>query len=115
MAALTALFWMLVAHAVADFPLQGEWLATAKNQTLNRIPGQTIWPGALAMHSLIHAAGVQLATGSYLLAAAEFVVHAGIDYVKCAGRISYNQDQLAHVACKVVWAAALMLMPSMSS
>jgi hypothetical protein len=109
MSALTALFWMLVAHAMADFPLQGEWLATAKNHKLNPVKGQTVWPGALASHSLIHAAGVQLATGSYLLAGAEFVAHAIIDYVKCDGRLTYNQDQLAHVACKVAWAAALAL------
>jgi hypothetical protein len=104
---MTALFWMLVGHALADYPLQGDWLSKAKNQTLSLVPGEAIWPGALACHAAIHSGAVMLATGSWALAACEFVAHALIDHTKCAGRLTYNQDQALHVVCKLIWAAAL--------
>lgn len=103
------LLLMLIGHAVADYPLQGDWLSKAKNQTISPVPGQVIWPGALASHAAIHAGAVWLGTGSWILAGAEFVAHSLIDFTKCSGRLSYNQDQALHVACKVVWFAALIL------
>jgi hypothetical protein len=105
-----ALFWMLIWHAVADYPLQGDWLSKAKNPTLMLVPGEVIWPMALLSHAAIHAGAVKLVTGSWLLAGAEFVAHTLIDYSKCRGLISYNQDQVAHVACKLCWAGILMVM-----
>ena len=101
------LAWMLIGHAVADYPLQGDWLSKAKNQTLGLVPGEIIWPGALASHAAIHAGAVQLATGSWLLAGCEFAAHCLIDYGKCAGRYGYNADQALHAACKVVWLLVL--------
>lgn len=106
-AAASALAWMLIGHAVADYPLQGDWLSRAKNRTLSLVPGEAIWPGALTSHAAIHAGAVKLATGSWVLAGCEFLTHWLIDYAKCDGRLSYNQDQALHVACKVLWAAAL--------
>jgi sulfite exporter TauE/SafE len=100
-----SLFWMLVGHALADYPLQGDWMARAKNPTLE----PDIWPGVMTSHCLIHAGAVLLATGSAGLAIAEYVSHFAIDYLKCKGRISYNVDQSAHVFCKLVWWAALLL------
>ncbi|MEY9674538.1 DUF3307 domain-containing protein [Bradyrhizobium elkanii] len=104
-----ALFWMLVGHAVADYPLQGDWLSRAKNPRFDLVPGEVIWPGALLSHALIHAGAVQLATGSWSLALLELAVHAAIDWTKCSGRIGYNVDQALHVGCKIVWAGLLML------
>lgn len=98
---------MLIGHAVADYPLQGDWLSRAKNPTLALVPGETIWPGALACHAGIHAGAVWLATGSWLLASAEFAAHAAIDLAKCRGHLTYNGDQGLHVACKAVWWLAL--------
>jgi hypothetical protein len=103
-----SLFWMLIGHAVADYPLQGDWLSKAKNPTLTLVPGETIWPMALLSHAAIHAGAVKFATGSWALAACEFVAHTLIDYSKCRGLIGYNQDQVAHVICKVCWASLLM-------
>jgi hypothetical protein len=40
-----------------------------------------------------------------LLAGLEFAAHAAIDYTRGRGRLSYNADQIAHVGCKVLWAA----------
>ncbi|MBY0298993.1 MAG: DUF3307 domain-containing protein [Methylobacterium sp.] len=101
--AIDPLLWMLIGHALADYPLQGDWLSKAKNPALGLIPGEAIWPGALACHAAIHAGAVRLATGSWILAGCEFVAHGLIDYAKCTGRLSYNQDQLLHVACKLIW------------
>lgn len=91
------LFW----HALADYPLQGDFLAKAKNKSL-AIPGVPWWQ-ALGAHSLIHAGGVAAITGSIWLGVAEFVAHASIDHAKCTGRIGFNTDQALHVACKLVW------------
>lgn len=97
------LFWLLVGHALADYPLQGDFLAKAKNG-LAPIAGVPWWQ-ALSAHALIHAGFVAAITGSIWLGLAEFSAHWWIDNAKCRGRIGFNVDQLLHVACKVFWAA----------
>ncbi|WP_036010797.1 DUF3307 domain-containing protein [Bradyrhizobium yuanmingense] len=104
-----ALLWMLIAHAVADYPLQGDWLSRAKNKQLDLVSGEVIWPLALLSHAAIHAGAVKLATGSWVIAGAEFVAHAIIDHMKCCGRLSYNADQILHLGCKVIWFAVLAI------
>lgn len=94
---------MAFGHAVADYPLQGDFLAKAKNRTAP-IPGVP-WYQALAAHAAIHAGFVGIITGSFTLGFAEFVAHFIIDDQKCKGRISYNMDQSLHLLCKVVWTA----------
>lgn len=97
------LFWMLVAHALADYPLQGDFLAKAKSRQapITGVP----WWQALGAHALIHAGGVALVTGSVWLGLMEFAAHFAIDDAKCKGRLSFNQDQGLHIVCKVLWAA----------
>lgn len=97
---------LLVGHAIADYPLQGDFLAKAKNRA-NPIPGVP-WYHGLIPHAAIHGGFVGVITGSLTLGVAEFVVHCLIDDAKCMGRISYNTDQALHVACKVLWVAAIM-------
>lgn len=99
------LLLLLAAHALADYPLQGDFLARAKNHT-SPIPGVP-WYQALAAHSMIQAGAVGLITGSAVLCLAEFVIHFATDYAKCAGKISYNTDQAIHIACKLAWVLAL--------
>lgn len=102
-----AIFAMLLAgHALADYPLQGDFLSKAKNRA-NPIPGVPWYQGLLS-HAAIQGGMVGLVTGSLTLGAAEFVVHCLIDDSKCMGRISYNTDQALHVACKVAWVASLL-------
>lgn len=103
-----SILWMLIGHAVADYPLQGDWLAKAKNRTLDLIPGESIWFGALCFHAAIHAGAVKLATGSWTLALCEFFAHSLIDDAKCRGKLSYGNDQMLHVICKMIWWAALL-------
>jgi hypothetical protein len=102
------LFALMVAgHALADYPLQGDFLAKAKNHAAP-IPGVPFYQ-ALGAHSAIHAGFVGVITGSIWLALAEFTIHTATDYAKCDGRISYNTDQAIHIGCKVAWAALASL------
>ena len=97
------LFGALVAgHAVCDYPLQGDFLARAKNRAMP-IPGVP-WYQALGSHAIIHGGAVALLTGVPLLGVAEVIAHAAIDDAKCMGRISFNTDQALHIGCKFVWA-----------
>ena len=95
------LFKLLGAHALADYPLQGDFLAKAKNRKAP-IPGVP-WYQALGAHAIIHGAAVAIITGKPVLGVAEAVVHAITDDLKCRGKLTYNQDQAIHVACKAIW------------
>ncbi len=93
---------LLFGHALADYPLQGDFLARAKNRTAP-IPGVPWWQ-ALGAHAVIHGGFVGVITGIWWLGVAEAVVHFVIDDAKCRGLISFNCDQANHVAFKVLWA-----------
>ena len=96
------LLWLLVAHALCDFPLQGDFLAKAKN---HRAPIANVeWFPCLTAHALIQAAGVGVVTNSVTLAAAEFTFHMLIDWCKSEGLIGFGGDQVMHVACRIIWA-----------
>lgn len=97
------LFKLLAAHALADYPLQGDFLSKAKNRTapIHGVP----WYQALGAHAMIHGGAVALVTGSQRLGIAEAVVHAITDDLKCRGKLSFNQDQAIHLACKLLWVA----------
>lgn len=94
---------LIVGHALADYPLQGDFLSRAKNRTAP-IPGVP-WYQALGAHVVIHGGFVAAITGIWWLGVAEALVHAVTDDAKCRGRISFNADQAIHVACKVAWVA----------
>jgi type IV secretory pathway VirB3-like protein len=97
---------LIFAHTLADYPLQGDFLAKGKNRTAP-IPGIP-WQHPLAAHSIIHGGFVGVITGSLWLGLAETVIHAVTDDAKCQGRISYNVDQAIHVACKIIWAVVVV-------
>lgn len=103
-------FALLIAgHALADYPLQGDFLAHGKNRTAP-IPGVP-WQHPMAAHCAIHGGVVGLITGSLWLGLAEAVAHWFIDDAKYRGRFGYHTDQALHVACKVLWVAALWVAP----
>lgn len=105
MSALDIFALMVAGHAIADYPLQGDFLAKAKNR-FAPIPGVP-WYQALGAHAVIHGGFVLAITGSLTLGIAETVIHFLIDDAKCRGRVSYNTDQFLHVACKAAWALAI--------
>lgn len=106
MSAIEMLGLLIAGHALADYPLQGDFLAKGKSR-FSPMPGVP-WYQALGAHAAIHGAMVGLITGSIFLAALETAAHACIDDAKCAGRISFNQDQILHVVCKVAWLGILL-------
>lgn len=95
------LFQLVAAHALADYPLQGDFLSKAKNRTAP-LPGVP-WYQALGAHALIHGGAVALITGRPALGLAETAIHALTDDLKCRGRLTYNQDQAVHAICKIAW------------
>ena len=97
---------LIGAHFLADYPLQGDFLARGKNRTAP-IPGIPFWH-PLAAHSAIHGLFVGLITGSLILALAEAIIHAITDDAKCRGVFGYNADQAIHLACKGAWVLALV-------
>lgn len=101
-----AFLWLLLSlvlvHFLADYPLQGDFLATAKNR--NTEVGKIFWKHALTAHSVIHGGLVAMVTGSLILGLAETIIHGVTDFLKCENKISLNTDQAIHISCKVVWA-----------
>jgi hypothetical protein len=95
-------FWLLVGHALADFPLQGDFLARGKDHTTEF--GKQWWHIALPAHAMIHAGAVALVTHDTTLGIIEFFAHGLIDFLKCDKRISVEFDQTLHIGCKVVYA-----------
>lgn len=99
-------FALIVAHAICDYPLQGEFLAKAKNHRIP-IPGAP-WYQALGAHALIHGGAVWLVTGIWWLGVMECAAHGLIDYAKCDGKIDFNTDQAFHIVCKGSYALILL-------
>ena len=98
---------MVAAHALADYPLQGDFLSKAKNRAAP-LPGVP-WYQALGAHAIIHGAAVGYITKSPALGIAETIVHAITDDLKCNGKLSFNQDQAIHLGCKALWSALAAL------
>lgn len=95
-------FAMLIGHALADYPLQVDFLAQGKNR--HTAIGAQWWPWLLGSHALIHGGFVWAITASPWLGLAEVAAHALTDFLKCEKRIGFHTDQTIHVICKVVWA-----------
>ncbi|MCA9268776.1 MAG: DUF3307 domain-containing protein, partial [Planctomycetales bacterium] len=89
------------AHCFFDYAGQGDFMSNAKNQE-KPIPGV---PAATVMwsHAAIQGAAVAYITGIWLLFFFEAVCHYLIDRSKCAGKMSFNQDQALHILCKLIW------------
>jgi len=103
----TSLFlWMCFGHYLADFGLQNAYIAQAKNPTLEK--GSGIWVHVMSAHCAIHAGLVALISSSWILGLLEFVTHFVIDSLTCKGKLSYTEDQIAHLACKFIWTTILV-------
>ena len=101
-----AMFLALVfLHFLCDYPLQGDFLAKAKNPN-TPIPGVPWWQ-ALTAHAGIHAGAVMLATGSVTLGLIEWAAHWLIDIAKCKLLISFNHDQALHIGWKLFYVVAM--------
>jgi hypothetical protein len=100
------LLMLLAGHALADFPLQGAFLAEGKNR--HTPIGRVWWPHALTAHAMIHGGFVTILTGSTALGFAEVVTHWLTDWLKYEGRIGLHADQAIHIVCKLLWCSLAM-------
>ena len=107
----TMLWYLLLGHLVADYPLQTDFMAYWKNPWAAPFVSRKVpWTYVMAAHCGVHAAAVTLITGQAWLGISEFFCHYGIDVLKCAGKTSIDLDQFLHLVCKVVWVGLLALL-----
>ena len=97
----TMLWWLLIGHVLADFPLQGDFLSDTKNHK-RPIPGMP-WQLCLAAHALIHGGMVAYVTQDIELGMCETLAHGLIDHMRCDGKYGMWVDQSLHLLCKVFW------------
>ncbi len=116
----SVLFAFLISHAIADFALQGKFIAICKERGGNYTeffgdsPPKLLWVHILTAHSLIHAGGVWLVSGSVVLGFAEFVLHWAIDYAKSGGLTTFHVDQFLHYGCKLGFVFILVWAPEIA-
>lgn len=96
---------LMLAHFLCDYALQGDFMAKAKNHKAP-IPGVP-WLTVLTSHAATHAGFVVIITGSVAFGVIELIVHSVTDYLKCDGRLNFNQDQAIHLATKVGFVVAM--------
>jgi Protein of unknown function (DUF3307) len=96
----------VVIHALADFPLQGDYIARQKSR--RSATSREEWIVALLAHCAIHAGGVWLVSGSLALGFAEFILHGLIDLGKGEDKFGITVDQLLHLGCKAAYATVLV-------
>lgn len=106
-------FALAIGHALADFPLQGEYIARFKSRHARPVDQETVpsglWVHCMTAHCLIHAGFVWLITGQVIFAIVEFVLHFILDFLKCEGKTSFNFDQIGHYTCKLAYALIFWL------
>lgn len=100
-------FAFAIAHALADFPLQGDYLARTKVR--NQANNLQEWLISLTAHSLVQAGGVWIVSGSALLGVTELCLHWLIDLGKGEGKFGYAADQWLHLTCKLAYVIVLVL------
>ena len=94
---------LIFAHLLADYPLQGEFLATTKGvNPISLISHAGIWSGCIAVAGFL--IGFDIGLFDVVLL---FIIHAIADYLKAASKLWYKKldalkggllsDQLIHV------------------
>jgi hypothetical protein len=110
------LFFLLAAHALMDYALQNETIATCKCRRCDSPIAKSVpWYYWLTAHALLHGAAVGVVVHWFgfgwhaagVLGAAEAAVHWLIDHGKCEKWYGIHTDQALHVSCKVIWFALL--------
>ena len=110
------LFLLIAGHALADYPLQNEAMATCKNRNAHLpLQKEVPWYYWLTAHALIHgmvAATIVICwtndrTLGIAIGLLEASVHWVIDELKNEGITNIHIDQALHVLCKVVWWALI--------
>lgn len=102
---LTVLFFLIIGHFLCDFPWQNDYLAINKFPIV-RGHINPVWKWCMTAHCAIHMLPVMLVTQNIYYGLIMFVSHFIIDYAKCRDRITYDTDQILHLAV-VFWIAVI--------
>ena len=98
---------LFIGHFLCDYPLQGAFLASAKNRHTKNADTScdtpSMWIHALTAHSFIHGGMVWIVTGHCILGIMEIALHWLIDFGKSEKWYSLNTDQMLHLACKCAY------------
>jgi hypothetical protein len=109
---LALLFFLLAAHALMDFALQGGTMAACKCRGCAEPVAKAVpWFYWLTAHALLHGAAVAAVVrwfgfdwnSAAILGIAETAIHWLIDHGKCAKWYGIHADQGLHLACKLLW------------
>jgi hypothetical protein len=101
------LFWLLVAHFLADYPLQSPEMGKYKNKKNKPTPPDkdakpvSVWFAYLTAHAFIHGGLSALIVGfpaGFIIGFLHFIQ----DYFKCKYQYSPNIDQLIHISILVI-------------
>lgn len=104
--ALKLFYLFAIFHALADYPLQGQFLALGKHRSKwvdEKGRAKHTWMYCLLVHSLIQSAGVWLVSGSIVFALIEFGLHLAIDFGKSRAKYGLLVDQSLHYLCKALY------------
>ena len=94
---------LVVGHFLCDFPLQGPFLAIAKNRWIEAPETKNVpWSWCMLAHVSIQAGMVWFVTGSPFCAALELIAHWIIDVEKCRGSFDFQRDEELHIMTKLV-------------
>ena len=114
MGVIETVFWLLVAHFLADYPLQTPEMGKYKNKRNQPSPPDSkakpvsVWPAYLTAHAFVHAGLAALVVG-VPIGALVGVCHWVQDYLKCEIQYSPNLDQLIHMLILVLVALSVNL------
>jgi|SRR3970040_1034452 len=101
------IFWLLVAHFIADYPLQTSEMGKYKNKRNQPTPPDSkakpvkVWFAYLTSHAFIHAGLSAFVVGvpfGFLIGFLHWVQ----DYYKCKIQYSPNIDQIIHITILVI-------------
>jgi hypothetical protein len=111
------LFFLLAVHALMDYALQSDAIATCKcRNSDNPVAKAVPWYYWLTAHAMLHGAAVGVVVRWFgygwdavaVLSAAEAVIHWFIDLGKCEKWYDIDVDQALHLGCKIAWFAMLV-------
>lgn len=104
---LKTIFWLLVAHFIADYSLQSPEMGKYKNKRNQSIPPDSkakpvsVWIACMTAHAFVHAGLSALVVG-FPLGLLIGIIHWIQDYLKCKIQYSPNLDQIIHIGILIV-------------
>jgi hypothetical protein len=101
------IFWLFVAHFVADYPLQTPEMGKYKNKKNQPTPPDkdakpvSVWFAYLTSHAFVHSGLSALVVG-WKVGFVIGLIHWVQDYFKCKYQYSPNIDQIIHLTVLII-------------